>query len=327
MVRCGNCEENILTDSDGVSCSACSRKLHFPCTTITARTFRGMSVEQKKIWKCQYCRSRSTAVGDQAAPAAIITNAPEPEELTDTPNSDLKKDIIYIKETLKEYTRSVEFISRSYDDMKETIKNNNELLLKLTGQITELKTQCELKDSVISNMQRQINYLEQEVIKNNIEITNIPYKNEEDLVQIVKTVGESIGTQINSTDIDNIYRTNTRNTTKDSKIIVSFTSTICKMNVLKQSRVTGSIKLQNITDKLMSHASNDRQRTQTPNRIVYINSQLTAANRHLMWLAKNKAQSSGWKFVWSRDGKILARKGEGTPVVRIVDVDDVCKIT
>lgn len=334
MVRCGYCEENITGEGDYVQCSNCNRKLHFKCTNITAATFKAMTTRQKGAWKCQLCKDKA-----RQGPSGGERELSEDDKITEenealktatdshvlSLNSELRRDIKDIKKTIKEYTASVEFMSKNYDNVNETLRNNNELLLKLTEQITDLKAQCAMKDKCIFNMQRQINHLEQEVIRNNIEVTNVPFEKEEDLLKVVKQIGETIGMQINNSDIDNIYRTNKKGTKKESKIIISLTNKLCKTNILSKSRTHGPIKVNTICKKLPSTTS-ERERNQIYNQTVYINSQLTATNRFLIWQAKNQAKAAGWKFVWVKDGKILARKDEGATVIRIVTADDICKI-
>lgn len=324
MVRCGNCEEEIASESECVRCSSCARKLHFGCTTITARTYRGMSTEQKKSWKCQYCRTRSVA--DQIPREDRSEDRNETCSSAEVLSADVKKDITEIKETLKEYLRSVEFLSRGYDDMKETINKNNELLHALTGQINDLKEQCKHKDTIISTMQKQINRMEQEIIKNNVEITNVPYTRGENLTEMVTEVAKAVGTEINITDINNIYRINTKQNTKAPKIVVSFTNTLCKEKILHFAKVKGPLLVRNANLKLNFNEISESKKAEILNSKVYLNGQLTAANKELLWQAKTKARTAAWKFVWIRDGKILARKDEGTTVLRIADVDDVNRI-
>ena len=51
----------------------------------------------------------------------------------------------------------------------------------------------------------------------------------------------------------------------------------------------------------------------TNNKFIYINDQLTAYNRRLLWTAKTKAKECNWKFTWVRNGSICARKNENSP--------------
>ncbi|KAJ4430655.1 hypothetical protein ANN_19245 [Periplaneta americana] len=51
--------------------------------------------------------------------------------------------------------------------------------------------------------------------------------------------------------------------------------------------------------------------------------QLTAVTRDLLNKTRDAARLKNYKFVWTRDGKIFARKDEASPVSKITNVDDV----
>lgn len=59
------------------------------------------------------------------------------------------------------------------------------------------------------------------------------------------------------------------------------------------------------------------------NKYVYINDELTANNRRLLWMAKTKAKECGWKFVWTRNGHIYAKKSETSLAIIISNNADI----
>lgn len=59
---------------------------------------------------------------------------------------------------------------------------------------------------------------------------------------------------------------------------------------------------------------------------IYVNENLTKQLKALFWKAKQQAREKGYRFVWTRNGKIYVRKGEGTAVVRIEKDTDLIKI-
>ena len=46
-------------------------------------------------------------------------------------------------------------------------------------------------------------------------------------------------------------------------------------------------------------------------------------NRHLLWISKNKAKEQNWKYVWIKDGRILAKKDDGARVIQVAKEGDV----
>lgn len=53
---------------------------------------------------------------------------------------------------------------------------------------------------------------------------------------------------------------------------------------------------------------------------------LTTFNNKLLWLAKTKAKEINYDFVWSKEGKIHARKQPGGRAIRIACEEDIDKI-
>ena len=56
---------------------------------------------------------------------------------------------------------------------------------------------------------------------------------------------------------------------------------------------------------------------------IFINDELTALNRNLLWNAKIKAKEHNWKYVWIKDGRILAKKNDADRPIYIRKLSDV----
>lgn len=63
-----------------------------------------------------------------------------------------------------------------------------------------------------------------------------------------------------------------------------------------------------------------------PARRFYVNERLTKTNRQLFNKTRAAAKNCKWKFVWTRDGRIYARKTEGQSGVRIRTDLDITRI-
>ncbi|KAJ2937717.1 hypothetical protein O0L34_g17857 [Tuta absoluta] len=55
----------------------------------------------------------------------------------------------------------------------------------------------------------------------------------------------------------------------------------------------------------------------------YINERLTKSNRVIFGKARDAAQTAGWRFVWTREGRIFARRTESTGILRLRSLNDV----
>lgn len=77
------------------------------------------------------------------------------------------------------------------------------------------------------------------------------------------------------------------------------------MSIVTRHRVKGEIfKVDNATNTQTTKSNNEDT--------VFINDELSAHNRKLLWLAKAKAKEQGWKFAWYKNGQVLAKKKNET---------------
>jgi putative hemolysin len=61
---------------------------------------------------------------------------------------------------------------------------------------------------------------------------------------------------------------------------------------------------------------------QDSNNNIYVNEHLTASNKNLFWLARNTKQL-GYKYCWTKGGKIFIRKDEESRVIRVTKTSDI----
>ena len=53
---------------------------------------------------------------------------------------------------------------------------------------------------------------------------------------------------------------------------------------------------------------------------MYINESLTTRNKYLLKQAQERKNELGWKYVWTRNGTIYARKEKDTDFMRIKEL-------
>src|SRR3978361_974667 len=121
------------------------------------------------------------------------------------------KDVLVV---LKEIFMSQQFIASKYDEL---LSKNLELELlcnKLTNENSKLKTDVEELKQETERIGNTLN-------DHKIEIKEIPYKQNENITEIVKKIAENLDNPIKPKDIDNAYRVGIRDNKKSSSIVVS----------------------------------------------------------------------------------------------------------
>ncbi|XP_026682527.1 LOW QUALITY PROTEIN: uncharacterized protein LOC103513744 [Diaphorina citri] len=163
-----------------------------------------------------------------------------------------------------------------------------------------LKKEAAERDKKIEVLNKKIDALEQRSRINNVEIGNFPVTQNENQVKIVKAIGALVGAELKDEDIQAAHRVpRYNNTTKN--IVIQFCSR-WKRNILLQAcakyrKDNGKIKAKDVNTSL-------------PNQDIYISEHLTPKNKMLLKKTKERAKANNWKYVWSKDGTIYARKND-----------------
>ncbi|KAL0829683.1 hypothetical protein ABMA28_003188 [Loxostege sticticalis] len=157
--------------------------------------------------------------------------------------------------------------------------------------------------------------MEQQARQLNIEIANVPEHKGENLTSLLGKIGTFIKHPINSADILSVHRV----PHMDSKnphpknIVVKLSSKILRDNIITAARATKVI----ISDKLMISG--------TP-RTIYLSEHLTPNNKLLLRFCREAAKKHNYKFVWIKNGTVLVRQTDSSPIFAVRSEHDVNKI-
>lgn len=156
-------------------------------------------------------------------------------------------------------------------------------------------------------MEEKIEDLQRGSRKSNIEIKNVPKQvkeTKEDLIEMVIHLTKPINYEIMKTDIKDIYRIKgKKQNTSNTPIIVEFSSTILKADILKMCKTHNAKNKVKLCAKHLGHKSKE----DVP---IFVAEQLTAKGARLHFLARDLAKSKGYKYCWTAYGKIYVKKSD-----------------
>lgn len=212
---------------------------------------------------------------------------------------DFRREIRLEIRTIKD---SVKFSSDAADNVAEIMKDMKEIRLDMK-KLVERNRELEIENQ---QLHQRVDELEQYQRLHNLEIKGLP--NDCDETTVIKKIVNKLGETLDEKDIDVCHRVKIPNSV-EKNVIVRFTRRSKRNVVLAKAR-----KAKLTTESLgFDGTSKD----------VYINEHLTAKNKRLLGAAVARKKAIGWKFVWTTDGKILARRGESTPIMHITSLSDV----
>lgn len=199
--------------------------------------------------------------------------------------------------------QSTEFISAQHEDLKNSVEVQDERLKKLEKESTDVKS-----------LEAKIDLLEQQARQCNLEIMNVPERREENLINVVESVGKLIACNLSRQDVVAVHRVpHASQNNKPKNIIVKLSSRILRDNILSAYRLKKGL------------TSTDIGISGTPWNI-YINEHLTLPKKHLFRAAREAAKKENYKYVWIKHATVLVRESDTSPIIAIRTADDIRRI-
>lgn len=193
-------------------------------------------------------------------------------------------------------------------------------LLSSTSQPTSEKDKTmEFKDSEITDLRTTIAELQQQGLRNELEIAGIPETQNENIFQLVLVAATKIGVELAAADIDGVHRAGPRR----SALVPSPSNpkNLPRPIVVKLARrakrdemIKAAKERKNVTSQDIVAGTNSD---------IFMNERLTKANRLLFRSTRLRALQYKFRFSWVRDGCIFVRKAEKSPAIPIRTEQDI----
>lgn len=132
-----------------------------------------------------------------------------------------------------------------------------------------------------------------------MEIQGIPLQPGEDLVGVLQDISDKLHVEFISSDVQAIHRLPTRSD-RTPPIIVQFLSVAAKDKWMRARKKVRAACENGLLPKG-----------------VFLNDNLTRANKELLWKVKARAKEYGHCFVWVKNGKIFVKKSHDATVLRV----------
>ena len=209
---------------------------------------------------------------------------------------------------MNDLKNSVEFMSTQFENLRGELAQARSELRTTQIELQELK-----KENV--NLRQEVNDLQQYTRRDNVMVFGVP-ETEEPIYDIIGNISDAIGGSELMEDISIAHRLPSK-PGKTRPIVIRFSK--------RRSREEWLRKFRNEAKKDDSGpgVSTQRFNARMPVGRITAGDQLTTTTRNLLNSTRDAAQLKGYQFVWTRDGKVFARKNENSPVSRITCAQDV----
>lgn len=333
MFHCVRCNEVTSKRSPSIVCSFCRNHYHAngTCSSVTKNQLSAIKNMQGADWKCESCRQEGAQVssgGDgrrQSASAgrpslgnqlqlsqridkSILSDDGLDAEWRD---EDVSRPIRSLISEIKNLRESVNFCSGKISDFEIKLGKFNEMVTKMN----KLERENDSLKKQVMDLNSKMNNLEQFSRSNNIEIQNVPEKPNENIVEIISSIGRAIDLPVDSSCFDFCSRVPTSIQGRPKNIVVKFISKSRRDDFLaayKNKKISGSnksgISVENVSERL------------------YINEHLSTYNKILFKEARELARNKDYKYVWTQSGNILLRKNDSSKIMHVRSSEDFKKL-
>lgn len=326
MVKCGGCGKFLSsTATDAAKCANCKCIYHRACVGITPTSGLPQS------WHCPECKKNTKRDYATETPARGCDHTPTnyfSDSLIDQDSYNLKSELGKIKEEILSAVRSESQSLRSeLTEMRYMLSEFTERISNLEERVSALEeinskpapsTAPQIVNDLIKQLKSDINDRDQELLANDIEITNLPEPSGENPIHTVLLISNKLGVPLEARDIVCADRVGARQVngaegggaTRARRLVVRLTRRQLRDELLRQARVHRGA------------TSADMDLPGPPKRF-YVNERLTRLNGNLFRLAREAGTRSGWRFVWTKRGRVFARNKSDSPVSPIRCEDDI----
>lgn len=262
--------------------------------------------------------------------------------LDGTSNTDITNTINKLAASFKILNENQQSCVATFDTISQQMNELQSLSIKVNEHDTRIHTiekENKLMKSTIKSLTRRLDTIDQRYSNDKLQLAQIPYTEGENLYDIVVNIGTKMNIPVNKDDVIDAFRP--RQNTKDGgphnsveepqgssassdpvqssshgkkvqNVVVKFRSQTMRDNILNSYR--------NKYKKLGLYLDNDKKQK------IFINEYLSSNTSRLLYKTKLFSKANNYKYVWTRNGNIYLRKGDGTKIISVDCLTDFSSI-
>lgn len=243
MAQCKHCSEDLPPDGDYITCFGCKAQLHYLCANVREQTGRKSTLEQKQIWRCFVCKTKTDSVAGMCGAQKRTQRHMTPTEkhftvieiiqqLLPSIRNIIKEENLSITTKMDKFQKAIDFYGNQIDSHTTMLKHITEENKKLSEKYNRLKTKYVTLEKQMEEMRINAEEDKQYARNHNVEINGLQEMQSE-AASIAVTLGKYAGVNMNKEDIQAIHRVNSR-TAKTRPVIVHFSNRTPRDDFLKK---------------------------------------------------------------------------------------------
>lgn len=333
-----NCEAcaNIVGKTEKMECQMCNKTYHYSCLSIGRSDYaRMVKLNRATISKCPICKSHEPKTDNFSTP--VRDGFKDYTSPIDSPAFDKNYINHIFKKEMKEMRDLIQQQLTSFmTDFKKEISDKLTNLITTTDTLTsELdKLKCRLKDADsvlttvkslenevitcrtrISNLESECNRHQQWLRKDNVELQGVPELKNESPTDIIIKVAKHVGVDLKPENIKFAHRVQPPKSVSGrcKNIVAQLDDPLWKNKLIVAVRKSRGVTTSDIEIPGKSCR-------------IFVNEHLTAHNKNILKLCKEKCKLKGYKYTWVKNCTIYVRKNDNSNFFHIKSELDLEKI-
>lgn len=309
--NCKSCKRSVGKKFK-LQCGDCKGYFHLDCGGVSEVDARLMQAE-KTPWSCSLCCNMSRRQSSLFQPAVNPDNARRQSVLfthadgtidrhrEEQGEGELKMMIRELQNELREVMKTMEFFNARYEDEKKRTK-------VLSDMVTEMSRDNQLLRQEINRLKVIVDIEQNVRIQKNICITGLMDANDQhaNINEKLFELCGNIGVHVSASDVESSRKITTKG---GVKAIICLKTLEIKQKIMQARAKRGKLTVNNTG---LGESS----------RAIYIDEELTKDMYILFKKTRAALKEIDYKYVWHRNGRILARKMDGDqPIVIRSEVD------
>lgn len=360
-INCAGCLTTIVEKEEYLTCSGCRKAYDLKCANVSAEKFRDTLVGDRRAdWKCVMCVSKQPKTDNSNTPVRGhhddginlrrgAAAAPSPSEYganetmlnatldaSVTDSQLLALEMRYFREELKATRIQIEKLNANLDSLTLRMDKCDKKIDDLQEKVDNIERCVNVGHNsdngqlinVIERLKCDLNDRDQELLNNDVEISNICELKSENAVHLAISVAKKLGVDLNEQDIVSVTRVGKPQNTSTAAgaaspsgaarprpLVLRLTRRAPRDQLLKAARVRRGATTEDIG-------------LPVPHTRFYVNERLTFHNRQLFRQCRELMRKYNWRYAWTREGRIYMRKRDtvDSPRHRIRTEGDLARI-
>ena len=213
--------------------------------------------------------------------------------------SPLDKKMDHLTTEFAELKRSVEFLSKKYDEVISQLQVANNRISQQSTTIKNVQEELNNVKKQAIDASYQAEELAQYIRRDCLEISGVPPSESYSSNDIVRSVGKLIGIQVSDGDISTAHPVPTFKTDALPKIVIKFVRIDVRNRFYANRRKLVKKKACNLPDLDLDLNNN-----------VYISESLTSTRKKLFGEINKEKKRLKWKHIWTQNGRIFIKEAD-----------------